>query len=64
MFSWTITHQAVDPAFADAWPYATVVVELDEGPRLVALSRAIAAAWPSTVPSWSGSIPRNPALAC
>jgi uncharacterized OB-fold protein len=33
VFSWTITHRTVDPAFAP--PYAIVVTELDEGPRLV-----------------------------
>jgi uncharacterized OB-fold protein len=33
VFSWTISHRAVDPAFAP--PYAIVVTELDEGPRLV-----------------------------
>jgi uncharacterized OB-fold protein len=33
VFSWTITHRAVDPAFDP--PYAIVVVELVEGPRLV-----------------------------
>jgi len=33
VFSWTITHRAVDPAFEP--PYAIVVVELEEGPRLV-----------------------------
>ena len=33
MFSWTITHRPVDPAFEP--PYAVVVVELEEGPRLV-----------------------------
>jgi uncharacterized OB-fold protein len=33
VFSWTITHRAVDPAFEP--PYAIVVAELDEGPRLV-----------------------------
>jgi hypothetical protein len=33
LFSWTVTHQAIDPAFET--PYAVVVVELDEGPRLV-----------------------------
>ena len=31
IFSWTITHQALDPAFEV--PYAVVVVELEEGPR-------------------------------
>jgi uncharacterized OB-fold protein len=35
VFSWTVTHQALDPAFADAVPYAVLVVELDEGVRLV-----------------------------
>ena len=33
--SWTVTHRPVDPGWADRIPYATVVVELDEGPRLV-----------------------------
>jgi len=33
VFSWTITHRAVDPAFEP--PYAIVVAELAEGPRLV-----------------------------
>jgi uncharacterized protein len=33
VFSWTITHRAVDPAFEP--PYAIVVVQLEEGPRLV-----------------------------
>jgi uncharacterized OB-fold protein len=33
VFSWTVTHRAVDPAFTP--PYAILVVELEEGPRLV-----------------------------
>ena len=33
VFSWTVTHRPVDPAFEP--PYAIVVVELEEGPRLV-----------------------------
>ena len=33
VFTWTVTHRAVDPAFTP--PYAIVVVELEEGPRLV-----------------------------
>jgi uncharacterized OB-fold protein len=33
VYSWTVTHQAIDPAFTP--PYAIVVVELEEGPRLV-----------------------------
>jgi uncharacterized OB-fold protein len=39
VFSWTITHRPVDPAFTP--PYAVVVVELDEGPRLVGNVRGI-----------------------
>ncbi len=39
IFSWTITHQAFDPAFTV--PYAVVVVELDEGPRLVGNLRGL-----------------------
>lgn len=35
IFSWTVTHQAMHPAFAKRVPYATVVVELEEGVRLV-----------------------------
>lgn len=41
IFSWTVTHQALDPAFADELPYAVVVAELDEGPRLVGNLRGI-----------------------
>ncbi|MSO38426.1 MAG: hypothetical protein EXQ69_09300 [Acidimicrobiia bacterium] len=35
VFSWTITHRPTDPAFAAELPYAILVVELDEGPRIV-----------------------------
>ncbi|HEX6311725.1 MAG TPA: Zn-ribbon domain-containing OB-fold protein [Acidimicrobiia bacterium] len=41
VFSWTVTHQALHPAFADALPYAVVVVELDEGVRVVSGTRGI-----------------------
>ncbi len=34
VYCWTTVYQALDPAFAEAVPYAAVVVELDEGPRL------------------------------
>ena len=34
VYCWTTVHQALDPAFAETVPYAAVVVELDEGPRL------------------------------
>lgn len=35
LFTWTVTHRAVDPAFAGELPYVVAVVELDEGPRVV-----------------------------
>jgi hypothetical protein len=35
-------YQALDPAFAEAVPYAAVVVELDEGPRLTTWVTGIA----------------------
>ena len=35
LFSWTVTHRPVDPAWAPELPYATVVVEMEEGIRLV-----------------------------
>jgi uncharacterized OB-fold protein len=42
LFSWTVTHQAIHPAFADALPYAIVVVELEEGVRVVSGVRGLA----------------------
>ena len=42
VYSWTITHRAIDPGFADEVPYAVVVVEMDEGPRLVGNLRELA----------------------
>ena len=35
VYSWTITHRPLDPAFAAEVPYAVLVVEMDEGPRVV-----------------------------
>ena len=35
VYSWTVTHQALHPAFAADVPYAVVVTELDEGVRIV-----------------------------
>ncbi len=35
VFTWTITHRATDPAFAEELPYAVLVVALDVGPRVV-----------------------------
>jgi len=34
VYCWTTIYQALDPAFAGDVPYAAVIVELDEGPRL------------------------------
>ncbi len=39
VYSWTVTHRAIDPAFTP--PYAILVVELDEGPRLVGNLRGL-----------------------
>ena len=41
IFSWTVTHQAPHPAFADQVPYAVVVAELEEGARIVASLREL-----------------------
>jgi hypothetical protein len=35
VFSYAVMHQVYHPGFADAVPYAVVVVELEEGARLV-----------------------------
>jgi len=37
--TWTVTHQALHPAYADDVPYALLVVEMDEGVRMVATLR-------------------------
>lgn len=39
--SWVTTHFTVDRAWAEEAPYTTVVVELDEGPRLLAATRGL-----------------------
>jgi len=44
IFSWTVTHQAPHPAFAGQVPYAVVVVELEEGVRIVSSLRELAPA--------------------
>ena len=41
VYTWTVTHQALVPPFADDTPYAVVVVELEEGPRLVTAVRGV-----------------------
>lgn len=35
LFSWTVSHRPTDPAWATQGPWATVVVELEEGVRMV-----------------------------
>lgn len=35
LFTWTVVHQAMHPAFAGDVPYAVVVVEMTEGVRMV-----------------------------
>ena len=35
VYTWTVTHQPLHPAFTDETPYAVIVVELEEGVRLV-----------------------------
>ena len=42
VFSWTVTHKALDPGWAPEAPYATLVVELDEGARLIGGLRGLA----------------------
>jgi uncharacterized OB-fold protein len=43
VFTWTVTHRPIDPGFADEVPYAILVVEMEEGPRLVGNLRDAAA---------------------
>lgn len=39
VYSYTVSHVTAEAAWKDAVPYATIVVELDEGPRLVGSAR-------------------------
>ena len=41
IYTWTVAHQAMHPAFADDVPYAIVVVELEEGVRMVSGIRGL-----------------------
>ena len=41
IFSWTVTHQALLRNFPEAVPYASIVVELEEGVRMVSGLRGI-----------------------
>ncbi len=42
VFTWTITHRPLHPEFAAHVPYSVLVVELEEGPRIVCSARGIA----------------------
>jgi len=42
LHSWTVTHEALHPIFADRVPYVVAVVELEEGPRVVSELRGVA----------------------
>ncbi len=35
VYSYVVTHQPTNPAFRDKTPFATVLIQLEEGPRLV-----------------------------
>ena len=35
IYSWIVVHRAYDPAFKEDVPYTVVVVDLDDGPRIV-----------------------------
>ncbi len=41
LYSWTVTHRAMHPAFAENVPYVVAIVELVEGVRLVAPLRDV-----------------------
>jgi uncharacterized OB-fold protein len=35
VFSWTVVHRALQPAFAEDVPYVVAIIELEEGVRMV-----------------------------
>jgi uncharacterized OB-fold protein len=35
IYSWIVVHRAYDPAFKEDVPYTIVVVDLDDGPRII-----------------------------
>jgi uncharacterized OB-fold protein len=43
LLTWTVTHVAFDPAFADEVPYAVGIVELDDGARIAGTINVAAA---------------------
>lgn len=42
VFTWTVTHQPFMPALLEDGPYAVLVVEMEEGPRVVSQLREMA----------------------
>ena len=42
LFSWTVIHRALHPGWADDIPYAAVVIEMEEGVRLVSRLESVA----------------------
>jgi uncharacterized OB-fold protein len=41
VYSHTVSHYTAEKAWKDEVPWATIVVELDEGPRLVGTARGV-----------------------
>ena len=41
VYTWTVTHRALHPGFADDVPYAAVIAELEEGVRIAAQADGI-----------------------
>ena len=39
--TWTVVHKVFHPAFADEAPYVVAIVQLEEGPRMIANIRGI-----------------------
>jgi uncharacterized OB-fold protein len=42
VYSYTVSHMSVEPAWQPHLPFVTLVVELEEGPRIVASARNLA----------------------
>jgi uncharacterized OB-fold protein len=64
LFSWTVTHQALAPGFADDVPYPVAVIEMEEGVRLVSGLRGVApAALALDLPLEVGFVPVSDGIA-
>jgi uncharacterized OB-fold protein len=44
ILTWSVTHRPIDPGWAAEIPYATLVVEMEEGVRVVGAPRSLAPA--------------------